>query len=238
MRKVIFATVLSVAMATTGFAQMGGGMGGGGNGSGGMHGGVTGGMGGGGIGYGGMGSGSMMGGGGMIAVADDASLLFTDGRGAMGWSGDEAAAVELVNISADGQERWRIAFDDGQPMMTITAGDLVVVSVALMDEWDDDFGSQHGGMGGGFGSASSVLVGLDLVSGAQLWTFELDQASMTRAQLSEDGSMVYVMATDVTEMGTGSMHQGDGSFGREMTSTLYVLDRFGDLLWTLDLGNN
>ncbi len=238
MRKVIFATVLSVAMATTGFAQMGGGMGGGGNGSGGMRGGATGGMGGGGIGYGGMGSGSMMGGGGMISVADDASLLFTDGHGAMGWNGDEAATVELVNISADGQERWRIAFDDGQPMMTTTAGDLVVVSVAHMGAWDDDSGNQDGGMGGGFGSVSSVLVGLDLVSGAQLWTFELDQASMTRAQLSEDGSMVYVMATDVTEMGTGSMHQGDGSFGREMTSTLYVLDRFGDLLWTLDLDNN
>lgn len=250
MKRTIFATVLSMAMAATGFAQMGGGgmgggtggggMGGGdmgdGNGNGGMHGGNTGGTGG--IGTGGMGPNGMgggMGGGGMFGVADDASLLFVDGHNPMQWSDDEDAPSELVNISTDGQERWRVSFENGQPMMIVSAGDLVVVSVPYGGEQGDQADDWYGGMGGG----SSVLVGLDLVSGVQLWTFELEQASMTRAQLSEDGSMVYVMATDGTdEMGTGSMHQGDGGFNRNMTSTLYALNRFGDLLWTLDLNNN
>ena len=51
--------------------------------------------------------------------------------------------------------------------------------------------------------------------------------------------MVYVIATDVEyeEVGTGSMHQGDGRFGQQMSSTLYALDRFGDVLWTLELDN-
>ena len=249
MKRTIFATVLSMAMAATGFAQMGGGgmgggMGGGdmggGNGNGGMHGGNTGGMGGsggmggtGGMGPGGMGGG--MGGSGMFGVADDASLLFIDGHNGMRWSDEESGPAELANISNDGQERWRVTFEDGQPMMIVSAGDLVVVNVRHAEQ-DPEFGDWHGGMNGG----SSTLVGFDLVSGVQLWTFELEQASMTRAQLSEDGSMVYVMATDVAyeDMGTGSMHQGDGRFNQGMSSTLYALDRFGDLLWTLDLDNN
>ena len=61
-------------------------------------------------------------------------------------------------------------------------------------------------------------------------------ASMLRAQISEDGSIVYVIASDASEMGTGSMGQGDSGMGGQMDSTLYALDRFGNLLWSLDLG--
>ena len=230
MKRTVFAAVLSLALATTGFAQMGGGgMGGGG---------MGGGMGNGGTGSGGMGGGSMAGGGGMLGVADDGSLLFVDGHGGMQWLDDEAASAELVNIDANGQERWRTTFEGGRPTMTITAGDLVVVNVKHFGEMSGSGAGTRDGMYGGMGNSSSILVGLDLVSGVQLWTFELDTPSMTRAHLSEDGSIVYVIATDAAEMGTGSMHQGDGSFARQMTSTLYALDRFGDILWTLELGDN
>lgn len=244
MKRTIFAAVLSMAMAATGFAQMGGGMGGGdmggGNGNGGMHGGNGGSTGG--MGFGGMGSGGMggaMGGGGMFAVADDASLLFVDGHNEMRWSNEGSDPSELVNIGANGQERWRVAFEDGRPMMTVTAGDLVVVTVNHVGEFGEGSGSQHGGMGWGISNGSSTLIGIDLASGVELWTFELEQGSMARAQISEDGSLVYVVANEmVGEMGTGSMHQGDGQFGQQMSSTLYALDRFGDILWTLDLNNN
>lgn len=245
MKKTVLITVVGLALAVPGFAQMGGGgMGGGGDHGGGMggggdHGDISGGDHGGGMG-GGMGSGGMMGGAGMIVVADDGSVLLNDGHGFMGWQDDGGEAAELVNIDTDGTERWRVAFESGQPMMSVTAGDLVVVTLAEMGGWDDqgDHPGNDGMGGGGMGMGSSGLIGLDLVSGVELWTFDLEEASMLRAQISEDGSTVYVIASDAFEVGAGSMGQGDSGMGGQIDSTLYALDRFGNLLWSLDLGQD
>lgn len=239
MKRTILITVLAMALTTPGFAQMGGGgdHGGGGNGgdmgSGGTHGGGTGGMGGG-MGSGGMG-GDMMGGAGMVVVADDGSILLADGHGSMGWDGE---ASDLVNIDANGTERWRATFEASRPMMTATENDLVVFVLTEADE--STGGGQHGGGmgGGGMGHGNSVLVALDLVSGVELWSFNPDEPAMLRAQISEDGSLVYVVATNTPEMEPIPRGQGDHGFGGQGVSTLLAFDRFGDLLWSLELGDN
>ena len=101
---------------------------------------------------GGMGGGSMMGGSGMMVVADDGSLLVTnmDMNDMMGGGGSGGSAVsrELINISSDGTERWRVSFTEGWPMMPTTDGNLVVV--VLVNDWFmGNGGNGDGGMGGG-----------------------------------------------------------------------------------------
>jgi len=185
---------------------------------------------------GGMGGGGMMGGIGMVVVADDGSVLLTDGHGSMGLDGK---GQELVNIDTDGTERWRVTFEDAWPMMATTENDLVVLVLSETGEWDGG-GMGGGGMGGGgmgmYGN--STLIALDLVSGVELWSFTLDEPAMLRAQISEDGALVYVVATTTSEMEPNPLGQGDHGFGRPGTSTLYAFDRYGSLLWSLELGGN
>ena len=69
---------------------------------------------------GGMGGGSMMGGSGMMVVADDGSLLVTnmDMGGMMDGHKDGGSTVdrELIDISSNGTERWRVSFTEGWPI--------------------------------------------------------------------------------------------------------------------------
>ena len=123
-------------------------------------------------------------------------------------------------------------------MMTASAADLLVVN--LVETGESTGGGQHGGGmgGGGMGQGNSALVALDLVSGVELWTFTPDEPAMLRAQISEDGSIVYVVATTTPDMGSTPRGQGDHGFGSQGVSTLFAFDRFGDLLWSLELGDN
>ena len=204
-------------------------------------------------GMGGMGGGGgVMGGSGMMVVADDGSLLVSNMgmSGMMGGGSVSTTDREIVNVDSNGSERWRASFEDGWPMMPVTDGDLVVV--VLMDDWfmgsggmgDGGWGS--GGMGGmksgehGPGDGESVLVALDLDTGAEEWrtTITGDMASM--AQFSPDGSQIYVSAVEMesgTGMGQGSMRQGDAAgAGFMSSSTIVAFDRSGNQLWTYDLG--
>jgi outer membrane protein assembly factor BamB len=205
----------------------------------------------------GMGTGGgMMAGSGMMVVADDSSLLVTsmDMSGMMGGGSFSTPERELVNIDADGSERWRVSFDEGWPMMPCTDGDLVVV--VLRDDWFMGFGGmgdggwsgggRGGGMGGGMkdgehgpGDGESVLVALDLVTGQERWraTISGDMASMP--QFSPDGSMIFVSAREMSigGMGPGSVRQGDATPAGFMSSSRIVsFDRAGTQLWTYDLG--
>ena len=120
MRRNLMILMLSMTVATFAFAN-GGGMGGGGMG----------------------GSGGMMSGAGMMIVADDGSLLVTnmDMSGMMdGSSSTGTFDRDLVNIDVSGNERWRVSFTDGWPMMPTTDGDLVVV-VLVSDLFMGDDGS-------------------------------------------------------------------------------------------------
>ena len=206
---------------------------------------------------GGMGGGGMMAGSGMMVVADDGSLLVTnmDMSTMMGGGSVSTTDRELVNVDSNGSERWRVSFEEGWPMMPCTDGDLVVV--VLMDDWfmgsdgmgDGGWGS--GGMGGGMGGGTkdgehgpgdgeSVLVALDLATGAEKWrtTITGDMASMP--QFSPDGSQIYLSAMEMgsgTGMGQGSMRQGEAAGAGFMTSsTIVAFDRSGNQLWTYDVG--
>mgnify|MGYP001829213529 CR=1 FL=1 len=206
----------------------------------------------------GMGGGGMMAGSGMMIVADDSSLLVTsmDVGGMMGGGPGNPGTPgevdrELVNIDANGEERWRVSFADGWPMMPVTDGGLVVV--VLVDDWfmgsggmgDGGWGGGH--MGGGKndgedgpGDVESILVALDLATGEEEWraTISGDMASM--AQFSPDGSRIYVSAREMGSgggMGQGSMRQGDVSgAGFMSSSTIIAFDRSGNRMWTHDLG--
>lgn len=210
---------------------------------------------------GGMGSGgAMMGGSGMMVVADDASLLVTnmDMSGMVhGGGASNEVSRDLINLSADGTERWRVSFTEGWPMIPATDGDLVVV--VLVDDWfmgsggmgDGGFG---GGMGGGMmgittmdaghggnGSDEVIVVGLDLATGAERWrtTLEGDMGSMV--QFSPDGMRLYISLMDMgtgSGAGTGPMSQGDAAGSGVLTSnTIVALDRSGNQLWSYETGN-
>lgn len=234
MRRTLMIVALTVTTATIVFAH-GGGMGGGGMG----------------------GSGGMMAGAGMMIVADDGSLLVTnmDMSGMMGGSGStNTFDRELVNVSADGSERWRVSFRDGWPMMPTTDDDLVVV--VLVNDWfmgDDgmgDGGNPGGGMGGmkalgaknGDADDSVVVVGLNLTSGAELWrtSFTGDMGSMV--QFTPDGTQIYLSLMDVDGdhgVGMGSMNQGQSSgVGMTASTTIVALNRNGVEQWTLDLSSS
>jgi len=240
MRKNLMILALSMAAATVAFAH-GGGMGSGGT----------------------RGSGGIMAGAGMIIVADDSSLLVTnmDMSGMIGGPGSSGTFDrELANIDANGNERWRVSFTDGWPMMPNSDGDLVVV--VLVNDWflgDDGTGDGHnpgGGMGGGLNPGggmggggndgndddSIVVVGLDLTTGAELWrqTFTGDVGSMV--QFTPDGSQIYLSLMEMDGdhgIGTGSMNQGQSSgVGMTASTTIVALDRNGNELWTLDLSSS
>ena len=200
-----------------------------------------------------MGGGGMMAGSGMMVVADDGSLLITnmDMSGMMGGGSVSTTDRELVNVGSNGSERWRASFEDGWPMMPVTDGDLVVV--VLMDDWFmgsggmGDGGWNGGGMGGGMkdgehggGDGESILVALDLATGAEQWraTITGDMGSM--AQFSPDGSQIYVSATEMgsgSGMGQGSMQQGQAAGAGFMnSSTIVAYSRSGNQLWTYDVG--
>jgi outer membrane protein assembly factor BamB len=185
------------------------------------------------------GGGGMLAGSGMMIVADDQSLLVTNMEmsGMTGGGSVSTADRELVNIDSDGNERWRVSFTDGWPMMPCNDGDLVVV--VLVDDWFMGFGSMGdgdwngSGMGGGMRDGElglvndeSILVALDLETGQENWraTVAGDMASM--AQFSPDGSRIYL---SVREMGSGG-GMGPGSL------RLVAFDRSGNQLWTYDLG--
>lgn len=201
-------------------------------------------------GMGGMGGGGMMGGSGMLAIADDNSVLVTEmGMGGMmGGSGE--LERELISIGPDGEERWRVAFDEGWPMMPVTEGDLVVLTLAD-DAWMGDGGMgdggwNHGGMGGlktldGEGDRNSTVVGLDLANGQERWRLDLEGDMISMPQFTEDGSRLYLTARDMgqqSQVGRDPMHQGDASgSGMLMSSTLVAVDRSGNILWTVDLSN-
>jgi hypothetical protein len=234
MRRNLMILALSLATATFAFAH-GGGMG-------------SGGMG---------GTGGMMAGAGMMIVADDGSLLVTnmDMSGMMdGSSSSGTVDRELVNIDVDGNERWRVSFTDGWPMMPTTDGDLVVV--VLVNDWflgDDGTGDGHnpgGGMGGmkGLGAKdgdaddSVVVVGINLISGVEVWrtTFTGDMGSMV--QFTPDGNQIYLTLMDMDGdhgVGMGSMNQGQSSgVGMTASTTIVALNRSGVEQWRLDLSSS
>ncbi len=218
---------------------------------------------GGGMGSGGMGgSGGMMAGAGMMIVADDSSLLVTnmDMSGMMdGSSSSGSIDRELANIDSDGNERWRVSFTDGWPMMPTTDGDLVVV--VLVSDWflgDDgtgDHGNPGGGMGEGMGGGmktfgtkddedndSVVVVGLDVATGVERWrsTFTGDMGSMV--QFTPDGTQIYLTLMDMDGdhgVGMGSMNQGQSSgVGMTASTTIVALNRNGVEQWRLDLSSS
>ncbi len=207
-----------------------------------------------------MGSGgAMMSGTGMMVVADDGSLLVTnmDMSGMMNGGGSSnQVSRDLVNLSANGAERWRVSFTEGWPMMPATDGDLVVV--VLVDDWftgtggmgDGGFG---GGMGGGMmgittmdaghgGNSSDqvIVVGLDLATGAERWRTTLDGDMGAMVQFSPDGSRLYISLMEMGTgdgAGTGPMSQGDAAGAGVLTSnTIVALDRSGNQLWSYDTG--
>lgn len=230
MKKVMTLLALTAAMATPVFANGGRGMGAGGG---------------------------MMGGSGMMIVADDDSLLVIemDASGMMGGGPGSPGAPgtvirELVNIDANGNDRWRVIFEDGWPMAPCTNGDLVVV--VLVDDWFMGFGgsgdgSWHGGGiggapggGAGNGDGESVLVALELATGEERWrsTIPGDMGSMV--QFSTTGDQLYVSARESGaggQMGQGSMRQGQAAgAGFLMSTTIIAFDREGAQLWTYDVG--
>ncbi len=196
-------------------------------------------------GMGGSMGGGMMGGSGMFVVADDNSVLVTEmGTGGMMGGGREIQR-ELINIGADGEERWSVSFDEGWPMMPTTEGDLVVLTLAD-DWWMGAGGMGDGGWGGpakvqdGDHDGQAVLIALSLSTGEELWRLEID-GMMAMPQFTEDGSRLYLTIRDMDgggQTGADPMHQGDAAgSGMLMTSTLMAVDRNGNVLWTRDLGD-
>jgi len=207
-------------------------------------------------GMGGMGGGAGTGGPGMMTIADDGSLLVTEmGAGMMGGGGPgQMIDRELLNVSADGEIRWRASFDDGWPMMPVTDGNLVVL--ALREDWwtggghGGDGGPPGGGGGGGGGGMPGgdphadtlVLVGLDLTTGTERWRTEIDGDMASMPQFSPDGARIYFTVRDFDDsfqMPGGPMHQGSAPSGSMLMSTTVVaLDRDGDVLWSLSLADD
>ncbi len=194
----------------------------------------------------------MMAGSGMMVVADDGSLLVTnmDMGSMMGGGSTGTATREIVNVGSNGSERWRVSFDEGWPMMPATDGNLVVV--VLVGDWYmgtggmGDGGWNGGGMGGGMGGGtkagtnSSVVVALDLATGAERWRATVDGDMGSMAQFSPDGSRIYLSVMEMGSgggMGQGSMRQGEAAGAGFMTSsTIVAFDRSGNQLWTYAVG--
>ena len=208
-------------------------------------------------GVGGMGSSGAMGGPGMLTIADDGSLLVTEvGSGMMGGGSGQPDQRELVNISAAGQLRWRVTFEDGWPMMPVTEGDLVVL--ALREDWwmgggpggdgGPPGGGGHGGGGGGGGMPGDphadtvTLVGLDLATGAERWRTEVDGDMASLPQFAPDGSRFYLTVRDFapgSQMPGTPMQQGGAPSGAMLMSTTVVaVSRSGPVLWSFDLSDN
>lgn len=204
---------------------------------------------------GGMGSGGgMMGGSGMMVVADDGSLLVTniDMSGMMG-GGASGATInrDLIDLSADGAERWRVSFTEGWPMMPVTHGDLVVV--VLVNDWFMGTGGMgDGGWDGGMMGMTTkdsgghddqvTVVGLDLATGNERWRATLDGDMGSMVQFAPDGSRIYIALMSMGTMGnTGSnpMRQGDAASSSMLGSTTIVALDPGDghQLWSYDTGN-
>jgi outer membrane protein assembly factor BamB len=160
---------------------------------------------------------------------------------------------ELVNVGANGNERWRASFEDGWPMMPVTDGDLVVV--VLVDDWfmgSGGFGDGGwtGGMGGGMGGSpgggtgngggDSILVALDLASGQEQWRAAVPGDMGSMVQFSDDGSRLYVSARQRgtgEQVGNGSITQGQAAgSGFLISTTIIAFDREGNQLWSYDLG--
>jgi len=177
---------------------------------------------------GGMG-GMMMGdtGSSMVVVADDGSLLITEmGMGMMGGWG--SAQPALLNVSANGVDRWQVPFNNAWPMMPITNGDLVVVVVST-GGWGMWGGGQNGGQ--------SWIYGLDLATGAQRWQINLQGGMASLPQFSDDGSRVYLTAwTYDGNPGWDPMDQG--GWGSGMGGALMAIDRNGNILWQRELGGH
>jgi len=215
------AALVVVALPTALLAQMGGGMG--------------------------NGNGSSMGGNGMIVIADDGSILVVDmDMSSMGQNGNVDRA--LVSIAPDGTERWRTSFTDGWPMMPVTEGDLVVVT--LRGDWWMDGGDGGWDHGHGHGKVRPtdtgdtqqlVVVGLDLASGQERWRATLDGDMGGNVRMTDDGSRIYVTVMTIDNgggMGGGSIHQGDAPGSGMMGGrSIVALDRDGNVLWTHDLGS-
>jgi len=184
----------------------------------------------------GMGGGGMMGGSGMLSVADDGSLLVTVVEARMMGGGQSGMERSVVNVSADGQQRWSTDFDSGWPMMLATDGDLVVVVLA------GDWWMGGNGDGGGPGQDPLTLVGLDLAHGGERWRLELDGAMASLPQFAPDGARLYVSVRELGGPGGpggGPMHQGDGyGPGAMMSTTLVAVSRTGAIEWTLDLSGD
>jgi len=198
------------------------------------------------------GGGGAGGGAGMLSVADDGSLLVTD-MAAGGMMGGGIVEPTLVNIGPDGIERWRVDFDDGVPMRAVNDGDLVVL--VLRDDWFFGFGGtgdggwgqgggHHGGGGAGTGDGHadrSILVALELASGAERWRVELDGDMVMAPQFAPDGSRMYVTIRDFDQRlgpGSGPIGQGDTMPASAMMSTTVVArDRAGTELWRADLSD-
>ena len=196
-----------------------------------------------------MGGGGM--GGGMLVVADDGSLLVTEmGADHMGGpGGGMEASRELFNIGPDGAERWRTSFEEGWPMAPATDGDLVVLTLA--DDWwtgmmgSGDSGWPHWGPEGPGKVAQeelgpATIVGLDLATGQERWRLEVDGFMAMAPVFAPDGSRIYVTvrSTDTEGIGESPMHQGGTpGAGMLMSTTVVALDRQGQQLWTLDLGD-
>jgi len=204
---------------------------------------------------GGMGTGGMSGGSGMLVVADDGSLLVTEmgmGGGMMGGGDAQDVDRELISLSSSGEERWRVSFDDGWPMMPVTDGDLVVLSLA--DDWwtgtggMGDGGWDHGGgmmggktLDGDEDQGHATLVALELATGDELWRIELDGNMVSIPQFSPDGAQLYVTVRNMNgdQVGGGPMRQGDAAgAGMLMSTTVVAIGRGGSVLWTLDLSDD
>jgi outer membrane protein assembly factor BamB len=188
-----------------------------------------------------------------MVVADDASVLAIDmdTSGMIGGGSFSMADRELVNIDENGNERWRVGFEDGWLMMPCTNGDLVVV--VLVDDWfmgfdrTGDSGWTGGGMGGGMnnggpgpGNDESVLVALDLATGQERWRTAVEAGMASKAQFSPDGSKIYLSVIEMgsgSGMGHGPVRQGGAAgAGFMRSSTVVAFDRDGNQRWTYELG--
>lgn len=185
---------------------------------------------------------------GMVTVASDGSVLVTQMgmtmMGSPGGGGSASLQRAVVDLGADGKQRWRATFTQGWPMMASTNGDLAVV-VVLNNAWMWRSLSGMGWFPFGTppsGTQAASLVGLDLATGAQRWSTTLPGDMGSYPQFSADGSRIYTSVTSFGQagmMGSGSMTQGDtGSWATQMTNKIVALDRAGNILWTTDLSQS
>ena len=186
----------------------------------------------------------MQGGGGMLVVADDGSVLVT--RVGFTQQGGPAAPKfqrALYDLEPDGTQRWTTTFQDGWPMTPVTQGDLVVVPV-VSNSWtgtgNGDTGWKYGnGLGNVSASDHVTLVGFDLATGDQLWSTDLDGNLASEPQFSGDGAQLYVSVFAKGANGAAgqsSISQSSAGGAASLTATSVIcVDRTGTVLWTKDL---